>query len=211
MANASFISYDTPAGSSVGAGPVNAQATFTTAAGSITILLQDLQVNPTNVGQLVSDLSFTLSTGENSGTLGHNGGTNRTVAGDGSFTDGLLVLTGWALSTDGGGLELSVIGTPAAPTHLIIGPPDGSNLYSNADTTIAGNGSNNPFLGESASFFLAVPGVTADSIVVSATFSFGTTAGVDVPGVQGSEVPEPAALSVLAMGGLVLFRRRRTA
>ena len=78
-----------------------------------------------------------------------------------------------------------------------------------SEASIARNGPHNPFLSESATFFLNVPGVTADSTINSAMFSFGTTAGVDVHGVHGEIVPEPATLSLLAFGGLAMLRRRK--
>ena len=59
--------------------------------------------------------------------------------------------------------ELDALGTAAAPSHLIIGPPDASNLYSNANDSIAGNGPHNPFLDGTATFMLDIAGVTADT------------------------------------------------
>ncbi len=213
MANGSAITYVTPNGSTDAASEaVSAQADFTTGNGTVTILLQNLQVNPISVGQALSDLFFTIDTGQTSGTLIHSSGMERTIAVGGSFTDGGTVGTGWSLSTSivdsNTGLLLDVLGTAIAPAHTIIGPPDGSNVYSNANSSIAGNGSNNPFLALSASFTLSVPGVTADSIVNSAVFSFGTTEGDYVTGYPGNDVPEPATLTLLALGGLVLLRRR---
>jgi hypothetical protein len=110
-----------------------------------------------------------------------------------------------------GGLRIHVLGTPIGPAHLLLGPPDGSGVYSNANASIANNGPHNPFLDGVASFTLNVPGLTADSIVTSATFSFGTTEGDYVPGVPGNNVPEPVTLSLWMTGALFLLRRRRTA
>jgi hypothetical protein len=53
----------TPSGSMSGGNPVNAEADLTTSAGSITITLKDLQANPKDVAQLVSDLSFAVGNG----------------------------------------------------------------------------------------------------------------------------------------------------
>ena len=206
-AHGSAIAFTTPASSTIGGDPVNAQATFTTSTDTILILLQNLQTNPKSVAQNLSDLFFTLDTGQNSGTLSSSSGAERTVASGGSFTIGSTVSTGWVLSTSGSGLLLNVLGTAVGPAHTIIGPPNGSNLYSNANGSIAGNGPHNPFLGQSASFTLNVPGVTASSVVSSATFSFGTTAGSDVPGTS-NNVPDPATLSLLVMGGAIVLRRR---
>src|ERR1041385_1998867 len=91
---------------------------------------------------------------------------------------------------------LSVVGTPTAPTHTVIGPPGPGNVYSNAGTSIAGNAADNPFLNQTIMFDIGFPpGVVNTSIgITAATFSFGTTAGNNVVGVIGSStVPEPSS------------------
>lgn len=57
----------TPSGSSDGS--VDATATFTLGAGTLTIVLTDLLANPTSDGQLVSGVSFTASGAAGSGAL----------------------------------------------------------------------------------------------------------------------------------------------
>ncbi len=201
---ASVITYATPAGSSTGGGPVSAEATFTTGPGTLDIVLTDLQGNPKDVAQLLSDLDFTLSVALTSGTLNSSTGQELTVNANGTFTTGSTVSTGWALTSLGGGsFELDVLGTPTAPSHLIIGPSDASNVYSNANGSIAGNAPHNPFLNQSVTFDLLIPGVTADTTITGATFSFGTTAGIDVlgsPDPSPSPAPEPATLALLGLG-----------
>src|SRR5215831_5587433 len=71
--HATTITFVTPIGSST-SGPVNASATFTTSAGQISITLTDLQVNPTDVAQTLSDLDFVLSNGATTGTLASSSG-----------------------------------------------------------------------------------------------------------------------------------------
>jgi hypothetical protein len=213
-ASGSTITFDTPPGSTTGGGPVDATATFVAGDGTLSITLTDLQANPTDVAQLISDLDFTLSNGATSGKIASSSGQEITVAKDGTFTTGSTVDTGWALNSTATGLQLDVLGTSTAPSHLIIGPPDGSNLYSNANGSIAGNGPHNPFLNGSATFLLDIAGVTADTTVTSATFSFGTTEGADlVPGTPQSAVPEPSTSLTLAVllgfMGLVQLRRSR--
>jgi PEP-CTERM motif len=213
-ANASVTFFNTPPGSVDGAGePVNAAATFTTGTDTLTIVLQDLQADPTSAGQLLTDLFFTLNTGENVGTLTSGTSSERTVNADGTFTDGGVVAAGWVLSTSGSGFLLDVLAGPghAGPAHALIGPPNGgTGIYSNANASIAGNGPHNPFLNQSATFVLNIPGVTMDSFVNSATFSVGTAAGDNIPGVQ---TPEPASLALMGIGlgsmGLISLGRRR--
>ena len=220
--HAGMITYVTPPGATVGAGPVDASATFTTSANTLTIGLNDLLANPTDIGQLLSDLSFTLGNG---GSL--TGATETaassaeiTVAGNGSFTgptpiSGVAVV-GWPFavnSATAGTLDVLVGPGHAGPAHLIIGPPGAGGTYSAANGSIAGNGAHNPFLFESATFTITGPGITADTTITSATFSFSPTAGVTVPGVV--TVPAPASLTLLATGALGLlgygWRKRKLA
>jgi len=120
---------------------------------------------------------------------------------------GATVATGWAFNaTVSGSLQLDALGTPTGPSHLIIGPP-GANGYTNANGSIAGNAPHNPFLNQTATFMLDAPGVTDSTTVTSAIFSFGTTAGNDVPGMK--TVPDPSSLTLLLVGGVALVLRKR--
>jgi hypothetical protein len=204
---AGTITYVTPAGSTIPAGAVDASATFTTSANTLTITLTDLLANPKDVGQLLSDLLFTTNGGSLTGSTQTAASSSEvTVAGNGSFTGPTpisgVATVGWPYavnSATSGTLDVLAAGG-AGPAHLIIGPPGGGGTYSAANGSIAGNGPHNPFLFESATFTITGSGITADTTITSATFSFGTTAGVTVPGVPGF-VPEPSSL-VLALCGL---------
>ena len=173
--NANVITFVTPAGSSTGGGPVSATASVTTGAGTVSIVLTDLQANPTDVAQLISDFDFTLSGGQTTGAWRAASGQQINVAGNGTTTLGATGSTGWGLNNNvGSGLQLDALGF-IGPAGLIIGPPGAGGVYTNANGSIAGNGPHNPFLNQTASFLLTIAGVTADSTITSATFSFGTT------------------------------------
>ncbi len=205
-ASAAVIAYQTPAGSSSGGQPVDAKATFTTSANQVQVKLENLQADPRSVTQCLSGLQFTVSTGQSSGSLTSSSGVERTVASDGTFVDGSATAMGWSLSTVGGDLKLNLLGTPTAPDHTIIGPADGSNVYSNANSSIT-NGVHSPFAALSATFAMNVPGVTAASSISATTFQFNTSPGSTVI----ASVPEPAALSCLAVFGLAGLKRRQRA
>jgi hypothetical protein len=216
--NAGTIVYVTPSGATTGGGPVDAEADFTTAAGSISITLKDLQANPKDVAQLLSDLSFTVGNGGSLTGSSQTGASSQelTVNGDGTFSIGANLTTvaavGWVYTPTSSTGTLDVLAGPghAGPRHLIIGPPGGP-TYAAANGSIAGNGPHNPFLNNSATFTITAPNVSADSTITSMFFSFGTTAGVDVQGVN--VVPEPSTivhgLVGLGLFGSVGFYRRR--
>lgn len=231
-AQAAVITYTTPSGATQGGEPVSATATFTTGLNSLSISLSNLFANPTSVIQNISDLDFVISTGQT--TVGTGGGltsssaTERTVgkAGKGSepnnpYTDGKApVPTGWGLSENfplpfsaGTGFTLCIIcpsgGTVVVaqsgqPAHTLIGPPDGSNFYSNANGSIAGNGPHNPFLIGPVTFDLTIQGLTSLSTISAVVFSFGTTTGSNTQGcVEGqctTQVPSIPPLTLVGLG-----------
>jgi len=205
MAQANVFTFVTPTGSSTGGGPVNASATVTTNAnGTVTIVLSDLQANPTDAAQLISDFDFMLSNGATTGTLASATGQEVSIAGNGSFvlSGAGLPFTGWQLNSNvSGGIQLSALGG-GQPTHLIIGPPGGA-TYSNANGSIAGNGPHNPFVFGTGTFVVTAAGVTAATNITSAVFSFGTTAGVNIPGIPGTTPPVPEPTS-LVLGATVI-------
>jgi hypothetical protein len=209
-AEASTSTYVIPGGANLGGQPVSATATFVTSTDDLKITLTNLQNNPTSVIQNLSDLAFTFSTGQTTGSLLSSSALERTVNGDGTFTNGPTVSTGWLLETSGSGLRLHVLGTPIGPAHTLIGDSGAGGLYSNANGSIAGNGSHNPFITGTATFDIQITGLLASSIVNTATFSFGTEEGNNVPGVP--RVPGAATLLLLGSGlGIIGFRgwRRR--
>src|SRR5215813_2168123 len=86
--HATSITFATPTGSSTGGGPVNSLAMFTTSLGQVSITLTDLQANPTDVAQLLSDLDFVLSGGITTGALTSSSGQQIFVNGNGTTSLG---------------------------------------------------------------------------------------------------------------------------
>jgi hypothetical protein len=63
-------------------------------------------------------------------------------------------------------------------------------------------------------FVISLMGITPGTTITGATFSFGTTTGINVPGVP-SAIPLPGALPLFATGmvglGLLGWRKKRKA
>src|SRR5260221_14017568 len=92
-AQAQMFIYNTP-GSTMFAGlPVDATAVFNVTAGHVEIMLTNNEVNPTSDIQNLSDLGFTLSSGQTlaMATLASSSGLARTVNSGGTYTNGGLV------------------------------------------------------------------------------------------------------------------------
>jgi hypothetical protein len=218
-ATAGTFSFVTPAGATTGGGPVSARADITTSdSGNITITLRNLQANPTDVAQLLSDFRFTTSGGAPGlidSTLSSSSGQEITVNSGGTFSTGATVGAGWVYShTDTVGTLDVLAAGGAGPAHLIIGPPGAGGTYSNANGSIAGNGPHNPLLNQSATFTIFGTLSNDSTRITGVTFSFGTTSGVEIQGVPLVAVPEPGSIALLAtatgtLAGYFGWRRRK--
>ena len=207
VGSALAITFNTPSGSTDTAGdPVSATAVFTFSDNTVTITLTNNQVGENNVGQNISDLEFSLGS-LTTGTLISSSGLERTVNSNKTFTDGSVVATGWVL-TPGATFLLDVLSGAghAGPAHTIIGPASADGKYDDAKGSIAGNSAHNPFLAETVTFTLKVPGVTAATTVSDVGFSFGADP------IPGTPVPLPPSALLLGSGllgmGLMGFRRK---
>lgn len=212
-ATANTVTYSTASGATESGGnTVSATATFTTSANTLNISVTDNQANPNTVAQLISGLTFVLSSGQTSGSIFSSSGLQRTVNSGGTYSDGVTAATGWGLNNNvGGGLQLNALGY-VGPAGLIIGGPGAGNLYSAAGGSIAGNGPHNPFLAGTVNFTLTIAGLTANDTISSLIFYFGTTAGNGVP--TNRTVPDGGTTAALLGGALMaagMIRRKLSA
>jgi hypothetical protein len=202
-ADASTFSFGVTATDTAG-DPINALAVITLSAGGLSLDLENLQLNPKDAGQVISAINITLNGVTTSASF--NGTQPETLVDIASkpntFATSSGTLAGWSPSQSG-----SVVSIATSNTDTIIGGPGGT-TYSNANSSIAGNGPHNPFIFEDGLFNLLVGGVTAGSIVTAVTINFGTA--TDVVTAQLQPTPLPAALPLFAGGlGLMGFLGRR--
>jgi hypothetical protein len=197
-ASAALISFT---GVSADGHPVSGSAEFTLGAGTATVKLTNSTTTTRDAGELFTGLDFNL--GGLTPSLTSKTGIKRTVAGGGAFTDtGSAQNLSWSLVSLGSG-NYQLKFNPDA-MDAILGPPTGGS-YSGANSSIKGNPGHNPFVAETATFVLSVPGLTANASIGAMKFRFGTA-------LEAALVPEPscalvAGCALLSLLGVV--RRKR--
>jgi hypothetical protein len=213
-----------------GDGPVSASVQFTLGNGKVEIIVTNLLANPKSDGQLVSGIDFTISGATGAGSLKDASGLisfiGSSKTGGGRYTAGVLQdLTVSSPSGNGSSVwglvaagELTTL-TARKPEYLIIGPDDHggfdptAGLYSNSNSSIY---QHDPVVLGSATFDLAIPGITADSTISGVQVEFGTsgvTLGFSEVVLDPHSVPEPSSFALGSLGavGLILYYRRRRA
>ena len=210
-AQGGVITYTASGSGTGGDGPLSASATFTTKAGEIDIVLTNTLALSAfaNQGQTVSDLIFTLSN-----SLGTQGaltasGQEIDISSGGVVTDvsgspgRFIGVGGGTFTVSGNQITAEAIGG-SQPTELITPLETGPSF----PDTNPGIVSHNPYTDGSVNLVLLFSGITADSTVTAASFSFGTGPDTTLPG---TKTPEPLTLSLFGAGlaGAIALRRRK--
>jgi hypothetical protein len=188
---------------------VSGTAGFTLGAGTANVTLTNTTTTTHDAGELFTGLDFSL--GGLTPTLSTKTGIERTVAGSGSFTDTATAQNiTWSLVSLGSG-KYQLNFNPDA-TDAILGPPT-SGSYASANNSIDGNNGHNPFVAQTASFVLNVPGLTTTTSLSVTAFRFGTA----LDAANGTthtdpEVPEPSTavlmLTAIAITSIQHLRHR---
>ncbi|HXZ80634.1 MAG TPA: PEP-CTERM sorting domain-containing protein [Terriglobales bacterium] len=207
---ANTFTFSTASGATNGGGdPVNASVIFNTGSGTLTIDLSNglTAAQMKNVGQNLSDLFFTLNNTTSSGFVSSSSATFVNVAGNGTASPITVTGTdpvGWAITNSGGTYHLNgLAGAAFTPAHTILGGVVGDTSYPNANSSIAHDppgDPHNPFVQGTGHFVLSIAGINVDTTISNVQFSFGTTAGDNVPGTPGVPVPEPGSMMLFGTG-----------
>jgi hypothetical protein len=178
-------------------------------------VVTNLGANPTSVAQEISALTFDVSGASGSGSLTTvSSGNLSTISSGGSYTAGVSsLLSRWGVTETGLALDLDALGG-GSPNQLIIGPDDHGGFNPTVGKYTAANSSiynHNPSVLGTATFTIAVPGVTLASSITDVVFQFGSTDGSNL--VTGIPAPEPSTLALFGVGAIGLIgwaMRRRT-
>ena len=183
---------------------VSATATITPGAGQLTVVLTNTLPDPRSAGNLLSDISLTLNTLPGVITLASQLGSliDINVSAGGTFTSHSGDPTHWDVELTGPLVIHLTTLTGGQPENLIIGPPDSdTGRYDHANSSVDNF---NPSIQGTGTFVINATGVTSNTIVTAAVFSFGTSDTerlvTGVPDVTPTAVPQPMTLLLLGSG-----------
>jgi hypothetical protein len=213
----------------------SARFEFNPTSHTIAIYLLNLEANPSDITQVLGSIRFTLTGAGASPTPTISSVEGNTFGVDANGSPIAKVESiAWTVSNIGGTqLALCTVCASGGNKDLLIGGPNISGIYANANGSIAGNKPHNPFviasngtyasgvlhgLDTSPTWTISVPTETVNVAVSKVIFGFGTgtnygTNTIEVDNFQDLGAPEPGSL-IMMLGGLGLIligvRKRRS-
>jgi len=185
---------------------VGGTACFTVSTNTVSVTLTNTEANIQSLAQTLSDISFSVSGGGAASVTSQNG--NLITYTDGSATQTTSNGSGNAWTISGSSGSYTLTGLVGSDKTLIIGPVTSPSTYCIPKCPDGiGNSQFNPYFNQSATFTLAIAGVSTTSTISNVVFSFGTAPETLVG------VPIPAAVWLFGSGlvGLIGIARRKQA
>lgn len=194
----------------VGGQAANATIEATFGTDSLQLVINGMTANPTSIVQALSAVDFTV-TGGLTGLLTDVAGQLITIASGGAHANAAGI-PAW---TQGTGFYTTALGSGS--DHTLIGAPNGTDLYSAANGSIAGSGPHNPFVSQTLTLTYSIYGATDTSTLSSLMLQFGGTAALNQVTIETlsinavDEVPEPgtAVFALIGCGALAISKLRR--
>ncbi len=175
----------------------------------LTVILENDTANQTSDGENITGLKLNLDSSVTGASYASGTGTLIQIGSGGTVTSSAAgsALSHWTAATSLSQLTLTTIGG-GAPVDAVIGTPNGSGIYTNANGSLTG-GTKQPYSQKTATFTINLTGTNITlSSFTGASIGFGT-AGTNYittgpPTTSTSATPEPGSFWLLGTGAAMI-------